>query len=134
MVYDEHCQFYGYDPGDVSDHGYDYESDDLPAGCLFEDDSENEIKSFSSGVDDGFILAAQLSTLSMATCWAAHGPAAASQPNTPAMAPAACPHQGSCVFRGQHPFITESNNTFDHAMVDDSVESPYLPPNTGCYS
>ena len=38
IVYDNQNLFYGYDLEDASDHGYDYESDDLPAGCHFEDD------------------------------------------------------------------------------------------------
>ena len=38
IVYDNQNLFYGYDLEDASDHGYDYESDDLPAGCHFQDD------------------------------------------------------------------------------------------------
>ena len=100
MVYDEQNQFHGYDSGDVSIHGYDYESDDLPAGCHFEDD-HNIVE-----------IWAPAPTPSMA----AHGPAAASQPVAPALAPAPHPHHVLC---SQHPSI-ESNNTFtQNATLDD---------------
>ena len=103
MVHDEQNQFFGYDSGDVSDHGYDYESDDLPAGCHFDDDDDVDIKTS--------FPAPTLST-------AANGPSAASQTVAPAHTPAPRPHLGLCI---QYDF-TVDNNTFAFAMMYDGTE------------
>ena len=101
MVYNEQSQFYGYDSGDVSNHGYDYESDDLPTGCHFEDD---DIRSLAPAP---------------APSTATPGPAAALQRVAPAHAPAPHPHRGLC---SQHPSAL-SNNTFTrNATLDDHTE------------
>ena len=100
-MYDDHDWFSGYDLGDVSNHGYDYESDDLPAGCHFEDDGDNDVES-----------GAPAPTPSNA----AYGPAAASQPDAPAHAPAARPLQGL------YSRYAATIHTLPNGMMDDSTE------------
>ena len=103
VVYDDQRQFYEYDSGDVSYHGYDYRSDDLPVGCHFEDDSDN-LRSLAP--------APVLST-------AAHGPAAVSQPFGPAHAPAPGPHQGLC---SQHAGTLDNSAFTKNGTLDDHTE------------
>ena len=101
VVYDDYNVFYCYDSGDVSDHGYDYESDDLPAGCHFEDDDHN-IRNLAP--------APTLST-------AAHAPAAAIRPLAPARA--THPPHGLC---SQHHGAVSTNPFIQNATLDDHTE------------